>query len=113
MGWLVATVGDSLNPFVAAKWICKCHFGYILALWIQGLARLALTICFGFVIAFTLGLDQPRVPQDLEVLRDVGHGHAGLRRELIHVAGALGQEVDELQPLVAGERGADARELRV
>src|SRR5439155_25996184 len=63
--------------------------------------------------AVALCLRQIRGLQRLEVLRGVRDRQLGLGGERLDVAGRLGQQVDELEPFVAGEGGADAGELRV
>eukprot|EP00913_Durusdinium_trenchii_P008860 g8326.t1 len=55
MGWLVATVEESLNPFIAAKWIVKCFFGYLLMHCVHALGQLILGVCFVVVVALTIG----------------------------------------------------------
>ena len=47
------------------------------------------------------------------MLRNVGHRRFGLGRQGIHVPGRLGQKVQKLQPLVAGEGGSHASELSI
>jgi hypothetical protein len=65
------------------------------------------------VEALLLGLDEPRRPEHLQVLRGVGHRDGGLLGERLDGARALAQQVEQLDAL--GRRGGlpDAGELLV
>ena len=65
------------------------------------------------VEALLLRLDEPRRAQDLEVLRRVGDGDAGLLGERLDGARALAEQVEQLEPLRGRDRLADAGELLV
>src|SRR5207302_11300011 len=62
-------------------------------------------------IAF--GFHQMRRLQRLEVLRRVGERHCRLCGERFDVTWRLGQEIDQLEPLVTRQGGPDAGELGV
>src|SRR5688572_17451353 len=47
------------------------------------------------------------------MLRDVRYRHLGLGGESVHVARALGEEVQQLQALVAGKSCSHSRELGI
>ena len=63
--------------------------------------------------AFAADIDELGTPQCLEVLGGVGEGEAGLSREFFHRALALGQEVEQLEPVRVGDGLAYPGELVV
>src|SRR5581483_6933173 len=56
-------------------------------------------------------LDQPRAAQHLEMGRGVGQAEGGFAGELLDAALALGEQVEQLEPMRAGERLADDGEF--
>ena len=61
--------------------------------------------------AFLACRDQSRLTQLLQVLRGIGDRQSGNPGQRIHAALALGEEFEQLEPVGAGERLADARKL--
>ena len=62
-------------------------------------------------LAFLPPDDEPGLAQLLKVLGGVRHRHAGQGGELVDTALALGEQLEELEPGAARERGADPGEL--
>src|SRR5262249_47344763 len=60
-----------------------------------------------------LGLHEPGALEHLKVPGRVGDRQAGLAGEGIDAAWCLSEQIQQLEPLLAGERRADAGELAV
>ena len=58
-----------------------------------------------------LGFDEAGAPQHLEVRRRVGQGHPRLAREILDMALTLRQQVEQLEPVRAGQRLAEHGQL--
>ena len=56
------------------------------------------------VLAATLGIDEARAPKDLQVARRVGEGQIGPRGKLLDAAHALGEVLQQFQPVSVAER---------
>ena len=68
------------------------------------------------MLARRAGLDEARAPQDLQVARRVGEAQFGARRKLLDAALALGEVLQQLQPVSMAERlrhFGEAREDRL
>jgi hypothetical protein len=63
--------------------------------------------------AFLAAVDQGRVPQCLEMLRRVGEGQPHLRRKGINRSLALGEQLEQLEAVWAGQGFPDSGELTV
>ena len=52
----------------------------------------------------TLGVDEARAPKDLQVARRVGEAQVGPRGKLFNAAHALGDVLQQFQPMGVAER---------